>query len=42
MDDEKSRDLKDLVKEESRRGGRPIDIGTIRLKREGSLSSKSC
>jgi len=34
MDDEKSRDLDDVVKEESRRGRRPIDIGTIRLKRE--------
>ncbi len=34
MDDEKSRDLKDVMKEEGRRGRRPIDIGTVRMKRE--------
>jgi hypothetical protein len=34
MDDKKSRDLQDVVREEGRRGRRPIDIGTIRQKRE--------
>jgi hypothetical protein len=34
MDDKKSRDLEDVMKEEGRRGRRPVDIGTVRLKRE--------
>lgn len=34
MDDKKSQDLKDVIKEEGRRGRRPIDIGTVRKKRE--------
>jgi len=34
MDDKKRRDLEDVVKEETRRGRRPIDIGAIRKKEE--------
>jgi hypothetical protein len=34
MNDEESRDLEDVINEESRRGRRPVDIGTVRIKRE--------
>jgi len=34
MDEKKKRDLDDVIREETRRGRRPVDIGTVRQKRE--------
>ena len=34
MDEKKKRDLEDVIRQETHRGRRPIDIGTIRRKRE--------
>jgi hypothetical protein len=34
MNDKESQDLEDVIREESRRGRRPVDIGTVRTKRE--------
>ncbi len=34
VNEKERQDIEDVVKEESRRGRRPVDIGTIRMKRE--------
>jgi hypothetical protein len=34
MADKRTRDLKDVIREETRRGRRPIDLDTVRRKRE--------
>jgi hypothetical protein len=33
-DEKKDQDLQDVIHEETRRGRRPVDIGTVRLKRD--------